>query len=68
MWWRLLNRIRRPHAEPETAQRAVAASEQSLEEALSRDDEVREMAAEIRYHRVEVNHIAKRLRESMGGH
>jgi hypothetical protein len=70
VWARLRNRIRRQAdpSRPESAERAIAASERSLEKALGREAEVREMAAEIRYHRVEVNHIAKRLRESLGGH
>lgn len=69
MWSKLLNRIRRrpEAAEPAPADQAVAESARSLEEALNRDHEVRQVAAEIRYHRVEVNHFAERIRASMTG-
>ena len=65
MWRRLLNRLH-PQPDATDAVDAIATAERSLAHAVSRDREVRRVAADLRYQRVEVNHIAERVKASWG--
>jgi hypothetical protein len=67
MWSRLRNRIRRKveSPAPTEADQAVTDSQKSLYAALQQDREVRKTAADLRYQRVEVNHIAERVKASL---
>lgn len=66
MWF---SRIRNRHAETDltSAEQAVTEAQASLEAALEREAEVRRLVADLRFQRVEVNHIGERIRASFGG-